>query len=241
MVSKFIAAIAVVILLVVLGATGILRSGSPKKDPVKWEEKNSLKEKARRGKAEGKTAITVPGFWIDHPATNMKLDTALQDLSVLVAEVVTSKSYPFHSSGVTTWYKFRILEPLTEKFEKYCPTCPVPDVPEDFSPINTDEFLLPTSGGTINVDGVDVTVDRGSEPVFESGQRYLLVLRLRQSRVAALGAGSAGIFRVEENEKLEAFDKASPIQAEINRRFSGSLSKLKTHIVLENGLARFFA
>jgi len=232
MIPKLIAAIACALLLVVLGATGILKlkSGAKNNDYVKWRDKNSLKEKARQTKAEGKKAITLPGVWIDYPVSDVKLDTAFQNYSVVVAEVVTSKSYPVNNDGVTTWYKFRVLDQLSEKFANYCHTCPEPEVPEDLSSINVDEFLLPTAGGTINVDGVEVTVDRGSEPVFESGKKYLLILSLAVSRVASLPARSAGIFRVDENEKLEAFDKSSPIQAELNRRFGGDLSKLKTHI-----------
>lgn len=234
MIAKLIAAIACAMLLVGLGATGILKlksgsRGSQNNDYVKWREKNSLKEKARQTKAEGKTSITLPGVWLDYPVSDVKLDTAFQDYSVVVAEVVTSKSYPVNFDGVTTWYKFRLLDQLSQKSATYCHTCPVPEVPEDMSFINVDEFLLPTAGGTINIDDVEVTVDRGSEPVFESGKKYLLILSLTGSRVASLPARSAGIFRVHENEQLEAFDKASPIQAELNRRFGGDLSKLRIH------------
>jgi hypothetical protein len=143
----------------------------------------------------------------------MKLDKALQDYTVVVAELITSKSYLANSDGATTWYKFKIIDPLSERYANYCNTCPdVPEVPEDLSPVNYNEFVLPTSGGTVNVDGVEVTVDSGSEPVFENGKKYLLVLSLWPSRVARNGCGSVRGFQVDENERLEAVDKASPMQ-----------------------------
>jgi hypothetical protein len=231
MIPKLIAAFACVILLIALGASGLRNVGTQKKAQVKWEDKHSLKEIARRSKAEGKGAIKVPGSWFDYPGRDMTLDKALSDYTVVVAEMMTSKSYPFESRGVRTWYKFKIKEALSEKYANPCSTCPeIPDVPEDLSPVNYDEFVFPTSGGTVNVDGVDVTVDPGSEPVFESGKKYLLVVSLAPSRVALMGAGPSGIFQVNEDDRLEAADKASPMQAEITRRFAGSLAKLRTHL-----------
>lgn len=232
MVIKSIAVVACVILLLGLVASGLLKTGIQRKETVKWEDKNSLREIARRTKEEGKAKVTIPGPFIDDPGMDMKVDEALRDYSVVVAEVIESKSYAFDSYGIRTWYKFRITEALSERNSTYCPTCPeVPEAPQDLAPINSDEFLLATGGGTVNVDGVEVTVKDRSLPVFESGKKYLLVISLTPSRVALLGAGPAGVFRVSDDEKLEAVNQLGyPIQTEISQRFAGKLSELKSHL-----------
>jgi hypothetical protein len=232
MLPKLIAVVACVILLLGLGARGLLNNGVQKKENVKWAEQNSLKEIARRSKAEGKGTVTISGPWSDYPGVDMKLEEALRDYSVVVAEVIANKSYPINSDGVRTWYKFKIIDPLSEKYAHYCHTCPeIPEAPEDLSPINSDEFLLAIGGGTVNVDGVEVTVNNRSLPAFESGKRYVLVVSLTPSRVALLGAGPSGVFRVDENERLEAVDNGNrPMQAEISQRFAGKLSNLKAHM-----------
>lgn len=232
MLSKLMAALARVIFLLGLAAGGLLNSGIQKKNDVKWEDQHSLKEIARRSKELGKARITLPGPHANLPGVNMSLDEALRDHSVVVAEVVARKSYVFDSYGIRTWYRFRITDALSQRIAKYCPTCPeVGEAPQDLLPINSDEFLLATGGGTVNIDGVEVTVDSQSLPTFESGKRYLLFVSLTPSGVARLGAGPAGIFRVADNEKLEAVDKRNyPIKAEVSRRFAGKLSEFRSHV-----------
>lgn len=232
MVTKLIAVVACVILLLGLGATGLLKTGIQKKEVVKWEDKNSLKEIARRSKEEGRARVTVPGPWVRYPGMETKIDEALRDYSVVVAELIESKSYAVDSHGIGTWHKFRIIDALSERTPKYCPTCPeVAEAPQDFSVINRDEFLLATGGGTVDIDGVEVTEQDRLLPVFESGKKYLLVISLTPTRVAVLGAGPAGVFRLADDEKLEAVNELGyPIQAEISQRFAGKLSELKSHV-----------
>jgi hypothetical protein len=232
MLPKLIASIACVILLIGLSAKSLLNTDTQKSAPVKWEDKNSLKEIARRSKEEGKDKVTIPGPFVEYPGMNMKVDGALRDYTVVVAEVITSKSYVFDSYGIGTWYKFRITDALSERNPEYCPTCPeAPEAPKDFTPINSDEFLLATGGGTVNIDGVEVTVNDRSLPVFESGNKYLLVISLTPSGVALLGAGPAGVFQVADDDKLEAVNKLNyPLQVEIRQRFAGKLSELKSHV-----------
>jgi hypothetical protein len=142
MVTKLIAVVACVILVLGLGARGLLKTGIQKKQTMKWEDTNSLKEIARRTKEEGRGKVTVPGPFAEYPGVGMKVDEALRDYSVVVAEVIASKSYAFDSYGIGTWYKFRITDSLSERTPKYCPTCPeVPEAPQDLPPINSDEIL----------------------------------------------------------------------------------------------------
>lgn len=221
-----------VILLLGLGVRGLLTSAVQNKTMVKWEDKYSLKEIARRTKQEAKAKVTIPGPFIEYPGTDMKVEEALRDYSVVVAEVIAGKSYAFDSYSIGTWYKFRITDALSQRSAAYCPTCPeIPEAPQDLSPINSDEFVLATGGGTVNIDGIDVTVNDRSLPVFESGKKYLLVISLKPTRVAVLGAGPSGVFRVTDDGRLDAINERNyPMQAEIAQRFAGKLSELKSHV-----------
>jgi hypothetical protein len=232
MVPKLIAAVGCVILLFGLGARGLLNSGVQNKTTVKWEDKYSLKEIARRAKQEAKAEVTIPGPFIEYPGMDMKVEEALRDYSVVVAEVIASKSYALDSYSIGTWYKFRITDALTQRNAAYCPTCPeIPEAPQDLSPVNSDEFLLATGGGTANIDGIDVTVNDRSLPVLENGKKYLLVISLTPTRVAVLGAGPSGVFRVSDDGRLDAINARNyPMQVEIAQRFAGRLFELKSHV-----------
>jgi hypothetical protein len=231
MVPKLIAAVFCVLLLVGLGAKGLLSSRSQRKDVVAWEDTNSLIEMARRAKAKGEVKVTLPGVIVDYPGTEMTFDEALKDYSVVVAEVVGMKSQPHGSRSIETWYRFQMIDPLSEKLTKYCNTCPgPPEIPEDMPSIGSDEFFVVDAGGALNINGVEITQISHSIPPFEIGKKYLLVVSLTPSRVAMFGAGPAGIFQVAENEKLEAVnDDNYPLQAEVRQRFDGNLTNLKTH------------
>jgi hypothetical protein len=199
---------------------------------VKWEDKYSLKEIARRAKEEGRAEVTIPGPWVNEPGLDMKFDEALRHYSVVVAEVISSKSYAFNSYSIGTWYKFRITDALSERNSEYCPTCPeAREAPQEFTPINSDEFLLSAGGGTVNVNGVEVTETDRYLPAFEIRKKYVLVISLAPTRVAIFGTGPAGVFRVSDDDRLESVSRRNyPMQAEIGQRFAGKLSELKSHI-----------
>ena len=232
MLTKLLAAVAVVVILFGLGASDLLNTRTQKKDIADWEEKRSLKSIARRMKAEGKRKGDIPGYHVDYPGMDMTIDEAVKDFSVVVAHLVERKSYSSNSTGIRTWYRFQITDPISEKHAGFCPTCPQPpEIPEDFSHPGSDEIVLATGGGVLDVDGVELTMINDTLPQFENGNKYLLVLRITPSRVALLGAGPAGVLRVDETERLEPIEKGNwPIQSEIRQRFSGNLSRLKTHI-----------
>jgi len=236
MLLRLIAAVACVIVLVALSATAFLNNGVQKRANVPWMERNSLKEIARRSKEEGRTKVTVPAPWVNDPGMSTKVDEALQNYSVVVAEMIASKSYVFDAYSIQTWYKFRITDTLSKTDAEHCPTCPdVPEPPKDFTPISADEFLFATGGGTVDIDGVEVTMNDRSLPVFESGKKYLLVISLTRTGVALLGAGPAGVFQVADDDKLEAVNRRNyALQAEIRDRFNGKLSELKSHAKLHS-------
>ncbi len=233
MIFRFIGATAFTLLLFAFGFSLLLNKNQPSQSATQSVEKNSLREIARRTKAEGRLKIRVPGPISDYPGEDMGFDEAVQEYTLAVAEPLTNKSYVVDSNGVRTWYKFRIIELLSRRNSVLCYTCPpVPDAPREMFPISADEFLIATGGGTVAVDGVDITVDNSALPMFETGKRYLLFISLTPTGVALLGAGPAGVFRVGVDERLEPVSREDrPIQAQVHQRFAFRLSKLKERVM----------
>lgn len=196
---------------------------------MKWTERNSLKEIARRSKIEGKTKVRIDGPFLEYPGIDKSLSEAQKQNNIVLAQALDSESLPHGDFGVRTWVKFKIIETLSG-VNKQCNVCTnVPEIPEHFSPVNSDEFVLATSGGTVNVDGVQLTVENRSMTPFENGKKYVLVLSLAPSRFALLGAGPSGVFQVDDDDALQPINgQARLMQTEIQERFE-NVSKLKSH------------
>src|SRR5882672_9988635 len=162
MILKLAAAVCGLILLGV-GITATLKA------PQEYNKDKSIASLAQRTKNQGKRQATVRGPIIDYAGTNMGLDEALQNYSALIAEPIESKTYIGDSlDDIRTAYKFRIVETLSQKNAVFCNTCPqVNDVSGKLPPAHYDEFLLELSGGTVTVDGVEVTMTTGEIPKFE--------------------------------------------------------------------------
>ncbi len=200
------------------------------KAPQEYEKDKSIASIARRTKNQGKTRVTVPGKIIDYPGMNMGLDEALKNYSVVIAEPIESKSYIGDSSDdISTAYKFRILETLSQKNAVFCNTCsPVNDVSNKLQPALYNEFILDLSGGTVAVGGVEVTMVRDGTLKIEDGQRYLMFISFTPGGMASLTGGPSGLFRITSDDSLEAMGNGKHrLATEIAARFSKSLSKFK--------------
>ena len=200
-------------------------------ESVPWAERNSIREVARKSKAEGKKNVTLPGRIVNYAGRNMEFATATKLYSVVIAEPIETKSYLANGDDIHTWYKFRLLETLSAKPNVPCVTCPLmPEVPSEAEPLGTDEFVVISSGGSLNIEGVDITLRNHDLFSFVNGQKYLLFISFTPSRVARIGGGPSGVFRINGDGDLEAVgDSKRPIAAELKRRFGWKLSTLKSH------------
>lgn len=207
-----------------LGLGGIVRA------PQEYfKDQNSIASLAQRTKNQGKTQVSVPGPIVDYPGMNQGLDAALQNYSAVVAEPVESKSYIEDSNNIRTAYKFRILEIVSQRDAVFCNTCPsLNDVSAKLQPALQNEFILELSGGTLTVDGVEVTMINTGIPKFENGKSYLMFISFTPGGMARLAAGPSGVFRITSGDSLEPMGNAKrPLPTQIETRFSKSLSRLK--------------
>ena len=191
---------------------------------------NRLHWHIEQAKAQGKSKISVPGPIIEYAGVNMGLEEALQHYSIVIAEPVGSKSYVIDGNNVRTWHKFKVTEVLAEKPPLTCDTCgSPPTIPVEMLPINDQEFVLPAAGGTVVVDGVELTESNYLLPPFELGKRFVFFLSISPSRLGQLAGGPSGVFMVDENGLLKSKSN-QPLRNEILSRFDAKLSRFKSHI-----------
>jgi len=203
------------------------------KAPQEYSKDKSIASLAQRTKKQGKTRVEAPGLIIDYAGGNIGLDEALQNYSVVIGEPIESKSYITDSADeIGTAYKFRVLEILSQRNAVFCSGCPqVNDVSGKLPPALHNEFLLELSGGTVTVDGVEVTMPSSGMPKFEAGQRYLMFISFTPGGMATLIGGPSGLFRITSDESLEAMGNGKHrLAVEIAAQFSKSLARFKQKI-----------
>jgi hypothetical protein len=218
-------AIAGTLLLLAVGITAAFKFSQSSQEDSKDKSIASL---ARRTKSQGKTRVSAPGKIIDYPGMNIGLDEALKDYSVVIAEPIESKSFITDSlEEIRTAYKLRILETLSRRNAISCSSCPlINDVSDKVQPALHNEFILELSGGTVNVDGVEITMVSDGTLKIEEGQRYLMFISFTPGSMARVIGGPSGMFRITSDESLEAMGKGKHrLAVEIGTRFSKSLSK----------------
>jgi hypothetical protein len=202
------------------------------KPPQEYIKDKSIASLAKRTKNQGKTQVKVLGKITDYPGTNMSLEEALQNYSAVIASPIESRSYLSDSADeIGTAYRFRIEETLSQRNAVFCNACSVTDASNKLQPALHNEFIFELSGGTLTVDGVEVTMVSSGMPQFEEGKRYLMFISFTPGGMARPAAGASGFFRITSDESLEAMDSGKArMQVEISGRFSKSLSRFKQAI-----------
>jgi len=208
---------------------------------ISWTKSSSQENARERGtvawhvqqaKKMGRKQAEIPAPVPIYAAVN-GLDDALSRFTTVVVQPIEKKSYVQDRSGIVTWYKFKVVEYLSQPPQSVCPDC-LNDiiVPEELLPLQGGEFLVYINGGVVTVDGVEV-LGRGNEfqQSFSLSQKYLLFLSLDSSRgVGSLNIGPSGIFTIDSDDVLTPVTKrAHPIRQDIEKTSRNSLSGIKKH------------
>lgn len=196
----------------------------------KAEDKGSLKWYARLAKAKGQNRISKWGPEARYGDEVKDLNDALSYYQMILAVPIEKQSRPFEDAGIRTWYKFKIVEKLSHKQLKPCDCVPADLVaPQEMFPLAADEILIPLGGGSVMVDGVEITQDDVEYPQFALTTRYLLFLRTDDSgQIGLLGMGPAGIFVEREDDRLEPVShRTNALAPEIATRFRSSIQLLR--------------
>jgi hypothetical protein len=223
-VSKLILAVAVGSILAITGVVAVTSSRN-RQENVK---PNSLRWFAAKAKASRKDKIFIPAP-VEYLGADSPPDELLSQATIVIARPVASYTSAPNDEDVVTWYKFRLVETLTEGVP--CPRCPNRTPPNEILPVNTDEFLLPKYGGTLAVDGVEVTKGESDFPPFSEDKNYLLFIVKSPNGTASLLTGPSGVYAVNPEGAAEPVSNRShPLKEAIRQRFDGSVERLKQHV-----------
>jgi hypothetical protein len=191
---------------------------------------NTLRWHAEKALAEGKhqTSITPPSG--DYVGADNTPEEILEYANIVVAQPVDSHTGTVGDSDIITWYKFKIVETLSEGIpspRKY-PNLTLPDA---ILPVSEDEFIMSRHSGTMTVDGVEISVFNNKFPPYSKDKQYLFFLTKTGNKKASLLVGPAAVFTVSHDGTLEpASGRTHPFKEFITRRFDASLEKLKQHL-----------
>ena len=242
----------VLVLLVVVAlvfvVASVIQTAPKTKQPLSQaqddERIEKLKEKEKRGhinlleaaelaKSRGKNRAVVSGLVVNYMGTAGnadELDEKLTDYTVVVAKLVDKKSFMQDEGRVRTWNKFQILDTL-HTAPPVPPYVTWPPISEELLPLGEDEIIVHTYGGTVTIDGVEVSQSDSDVSAFRKSQKYVLALKFEsQSNIGILALGPQGYLLINEDESLnEAMDKYL-LQEVIKRRHDGSVRQFKEKI-----------
>jgi hypothetical protein len=212
---------------------------APDKGTIAWH--------ARLARAEGKRRVILHGPHVEYGTAVSSIDEAIKYLGVVVAQpidkktLISSTNELYRDNRIKTWYKFKVLQTYSQKPLPTCSHCgkyKSSRIPQDMLPLNSDEILIETYGGSVEIDGIEITMVDNEIPVFSESQQYLLFIQTDESgQVGMLRMGAVGIYRVDHSGTLESVAKGKdlhPITQEIQLVHGKSSVSLKNHIHLRS-------
>lgn len=191
---------------------------------------NTLRWHAEKALAEGKHQTSIYPPISDYMGADNTPEEILGHANVVVAQVVDSHTGTYGDMDIVTWYKFKVVETLSEG--KPCPRCPDLDHPDELLPVNEDEFVLARNSGTATIDGVEISV-AALTPPFSKDKNYLFFLNRTPKRTASLLVGPDAVFTVSPEGALAPFserERAHRFQKVITQQFDASLERLRQHL-----------
>jgi hypothetical protein len=198
------------------------------------KQKGSIRWKAQAAKLKGEPEILLLGPFADYATSVNNIDEVLSHFGVVVAQPVDKRSYVYNADEIRTWHKFKVIENLSEKELPRCASCGLPagHLPQEMLPLNRDEILIETYGGTVDIDGIKVTMIDRQIPAFMESNKYLLFLSTDPSgNVGLLRMGPIGIFTIRPNATIDCVSKkAHPFTSDLRVRYQNSLERLRTDI-----------
>ena len=197
------------------------------------ETKGTISYQAKLAKIQGKRKVFLPGYHVSYANEVKSLNDALSNQGLIIGELIKKKSGVINNEYIVTWYKFKIIDNLTADLPQ-CLACEsrLENEAKDMLPEGPNEILISAIGGSVKVEGVEVTMEYSGVPEFLKSQRYLLFLATDSSgKIGVLKMGSVGVFRIDPTGLIEPVDDTPhPLRAELIGRHNRSLDQLKDHI-----------
>lgn len=191
----------------------------------------TLETYARKAKANGETKVQISTPIYEY-ATVRGLEEARRYSRIAEVKLLTAKSYVSGPRTIRTWYKFKILEDLS-RGSYFCDRCAAfPDPPSDMLPVNSDEILVPRPGGSVTINGIEITSEEIDFPQFSKERTYLLFFGFDESRrLAMITMGPEGVFEINEAGLLAGVNlQDSFLKRELKDNHKNSLGELKKNL-----------
>lgn len=226
--------IILVLLVVAAAAVGEVRrrraTTIEKKEPAPYA--NRIWWKAKEAKNNGQKKVGVPAPLIEYAggAGTISAEEAFASSTVVVAHLV-SKESTYLQDDITTWNKFAIDETLSKGKDVPCRDCVPAFAPETLLPLLPAEFLIPKTGGTVNIDGVEVQQLLRGYPEYELNQKYVLLINVYSSGFPHTVGGPVGVFKVLPNDKLAPIGESDhKIRKDFKDLYGNSLAQIRKHL-----------
>lgn len=233
---------AIALLVLALTAIGCVKSVTNNQQQVsppnlaELEEKEkrhqlTFKEHAQLAKARGKQKVLLPGYAVLYPVaqTPNELNQYLLEYTIVIAELIEVKGYIHadkYGGSIYSWCKLKIIGMLSQAPPR--PSYVSRQVPDELLPVNDDEFVMIRSGGTVTVDGVEITINDQDVPAFRKSQRYLLLLSLDPStKIAELALGPQSMLPINSDNTLDVKRDGHILQRVLRAYYGNSIEQLK--------------
>jgi hypothetical protein len=187
----------------------------------------SLIERARQVKAKGGTQVSLPGPIPMYDDVD-DLNEALNIYDVVIAHPTDKISVAPDARNVMTFYKFKIDEVISQPENIKTPCCGLERAPVDLPRLKPKEFYLQAGGGTVPIEGVNVSVEEEFGDLLKH-QKYLLLLSLNpSSNIGMVKLGPSGVFTLDSADVLETLNKKPDVLSrQLEEQYGKSLARLK--------------
>jgi hypothetical protein len=228
------------LLISTLGVVGITTIGMTKNSLVTQQRAESEKRDERRGsikwfvaraKEKNKTKLFVPPPEETY-AEVTDLDDAVAHYSALLVEPIEQTTAVLNDSHIITWNKLKVIELLSYPREGCLQCAGGLSAPKEMLPLDASEILVPTSGGTLVVDGVQLeSRDKDFAEPFSLSKTYLVFLSLDStSGIGRLSLGPYGMFAVNVPDEIVPIIRGGAISRDLESKSRNSLIRFKDHL-----------
>jgi hypothetical protein len=202
----------------------------------KWQEAArpySLRWHIEKAVEDGTYKATIVGDFHEYGSADDPPEYVVSHATVVIAQPVASVTRTYNDSGIGTWYKFKVVETLSEG-TPCTRRCPKPTPPEELLPVNEDEFLMGRAIGTLIIDGVELSMRNNPNifPPYSEDKKYLLFVMKESNGVASLLVGPEAVFTVgDDGETLAPVGESRHrFKDFIIEKFDSSAGKLRQHL-----------
>lgn len=192
----------------------------------------TLKERARLARSRGQQKLTL-----DRPNDPVieftDFESALSNHTAVIAQPTASTSYIVEGNGlnsldeIVTCYKLKTLEKLSESARSEYPAPGGATSP--LRPLAEGEFITCHVGGTVNVEGVEVTAKKPKYPSLSLDKSYLLFVKFDATgQVANMPMGSMVSLPLNEDGTFELTDwQPGLLKEKVGNQYGRSVEHLK--------------